>query len=58
LYPGGGPGGGLGPNLLTLGIGTVGSDIVTHSGTCPFGGSGSQMLSPNLNTFFHPLAAT
>ena len=58
LYPGGGPGGGLGPNLLTLGAGTVGSGIVTHSGTCALGGSGGQTPSPNFNTFFHPLSAT
>ena len=58
LYPGGGPGGGLGPNLLTLGAGTVGSGIVTHPGICVLGGSGGQTPSPNLNTFFHPLAAT
>ena len=45
-------------NLVTLGAGTVGSGIVTHSGIHDLGGSGGQTPSPNLKTFFHPLAAT
>ena len=41
----------FGVNLVTLGAGTVGSGIVTHSGIHDLGGSGGQTPSPNLKDF-------